>query len=1267
MADPTPLGLEEDGDAKGYHLPAPPCPSQWTNNFTNVPSLSNIFRNVQWEKDTICSEDQQPEFTHLDFASRLGTPQFESDDDIKEMSTPLKLPIKLGVPRPTPPSPPPPPPPQQEFTNLDSTSQCSTLNRLCAPEYESDDEDIQEMSTPTPPPPLQLSNRGRKRKTSKDGCSEQQLLKNFRARQNYMNKKQGVELPKPIPTSHQRSNQKCYHLNKQRRKNTATAKTWVDELRQRTGSETSSILSQVLNHTPEGQRACEGSDRVLSLTKLEQQAAKMIRFCPKQSEKRVEYQSILQEGQSVEYMKAAWGATDSSIKRSRTTKVKTRTLAKICTSLRTPEVEQRKRIPAVIQLEIINHMKSQGHVNSGANTERYCIPSNFTDLYMDYRKCYPDMLRRLHDTNALEMTYKDSQLQRNISLAVSSTDAFTAIVAPCTLHKRRKESNKSKKKFTGNSSRDTVTLRGERGIEILKCTETGDAGLDSSDLSEMFDVSEAGSTSSEAGDNSPKPQKKKKKKKKKKYKKRSADMIYPPTYQTWRNVLRKFRNPDKSKFLFTLVTQPYSCVICDTAAKVELDWQKVCKETTYYRDNEYTVPLDATPQQKREAEQKWNRCQKKNLQDLATQWAKIKKLEDHRRMYATQRRFLVASEKGLPSRTKLVFKVIVYQDYVAQYDHNGKKCSNLVFTIVWRDEKGQLRRKYVDNFCTQRKVKGTSEKGNKSDRHYTVMVWARHLELNKVKLMLRRSDLSDDERKRLEDRVLELVMAGLDQFDGVTHILRTGDSGAHFHNQVTVYFESSVYQEYGIEWETHTLCKRHAYNLCDAHGGAGKRKAKAAAVAGYGPESAQEFAAILNGDALSFGDTRAFAIEDIPRPDTKNLLRTLTGMQKACEFQYFYTSADGKKIREVGVVRFRRCSGVDAKHAASQFHTWDMNKRGKGWGAICLKCTYSKQRPVYHSKERTRCELRAKRTGSVQGEKRIACTKTPNEALEEYEQHRLDKQTEEQKVAIKIVQAMQEAKLTAAREQTKVRTKQTRDMKKVQKHTKDYNNSSEEKKAPDPPQEQKVENDAKDNKNSSEEKKAPEQQKVEKEATNQYELDRLARIAENTAQLKKLGLPTFRRCSPVKKAKQKINSTKDQHSGPVVPQRKSLRLSNKPVANMGEVKSDDEDDDESSGDDDIDEGDDNDKSSENDSEEVEPDSRTFTVGATVFVVDANADGEWELFKCKIQKKNTDDTGHWWLTCTAFGDSAYSYSTEEVFSDQKKAQEQLACVATNNDV
>jgi hypothetical protein len=35
--------------------------------------------------------------------------------------------------------------------------------------------------------------------------------------------------------------------------------------------------------------------------------------------------------------------------------------------------------------------------------------------------------------------------------------------------------------------------------------------------------------------------------------------------------------------------------------------------------------------------------------------------------------------------------------------------------------------------------------------------------------------------------------------------------------------ESSVFQKYGIDYEIHTLCRRHGYNLCDADGGAVKR------------------------------------------------------------------------------------------------------------------------------------------------------------------------------------------------------------------------------------------------------------------------------------------------------------------------------------------------------------------------------------------------------------------------------------------------------------
>ena len=511
-------------------------------------------------------------------------------------------------------------------------------------------------------------------------------------------------------------------------------------------------------------------------------------------------------------------------------------------------------------------------------------------------------------------------------------------------------------------------------------------------------------------------------------------MIYPPTYDTWRKVLNRFRFPDKSKFKFTLVTQPYSCAICDRAVKVTHKWQKACKRAKYYEDNTWTVPPNASAQQKREAELQWHRDTRKNLQDLAKAQADYDILEDHQRLYVTQRRFLVNSELDLPSRTALVFKIIVYQDYVAQYDHNGRKCSNLVFTIVWRDEQGQLRRKYVDNFCTQRKVKGCQFKGNKTDSHYTVMVWKRHLELNKVNHMLQRSNLSDQEKKMLTDRVAVLMSAGLDEFDGVTHILRTGDSGAHFHNKYVAYFESSVYEVYGIEWETHTLCKRHAYNLCDAHGGAGKRHAKAAAVAGHAPESAQEFAALLNGDRSSFGDTKAFAIEDIPRPDTSKQIRPPAGIQRCCEFQYFYTSKDGKKVREIGVMRMRRCSGVDEIYGAGQYTTCDMNKR-KDRGPICHKCTYTKQRPVYHKYDQTKCTHKAKSTGSMHGQRRLVATKTPNEALQEFEQARLARiaNDDNEQVALRVLAEYKQEQLQEKKQKTKLKAQERTKMKAKQK------------------------------------------------------------------------------------------------------------------------------------------------------------------------------------------------------------------------------------------
>jgi hypothetical protein len=51
----------------------------------------------------------------------------------------------------------------------------------------------------------------------------------------------------------------------------------------------------------------------------------------------------------------------------------------------------------------------------------------------------------------------------------------------------------------------------------------------------------------------------------------------------------------------------------------------------------------------------------------------------------------------LPHRTPTCFELIVYEDFVSQYDPNGKKVHILVLTIVWRNAEGLLQRMGLDN------------------------------------------------------------------------------------------------------------------------------------------------------------------------------------------------------------------------------------------------------------------------------------------------------------------------------------------------------------------------------------------------------------------------------------------------------------------------------------------------------------------------------------------------------------------------------------------
>lgn len=136
-------------------------------------------------------------------------------------------------------------------------------------------------------------------------------------------------------------------------------------------------------------------------------------------------------------------------------------------------------------------------------------------------------------------------------------------------------------------------------------------------------------------------------------------------------------------------------------------------------------------------------------------------------------------------------------------------------------------------------------------------------------------------------------------------------------------WESHVHERFGIHWETHTLCKRHAYNLCDAHGGHGIRLASTHVAAGLHIEFATDFARVintplelysrgvsclrpgLNPHANSVANARAYPFTSMHRPMKSWLedssLAAAPGIQKACEVKYKYVDVEGKETYTPGI------------------------------------------------------------------------------------------------------------------------------------------------------------------------------------------------------------------------------------------------------------------------------------------------------------------------------------------------------------------------------
>ena len=440
------------------------------------------------------------------------------------------------------------------------------------------------------------------------------------------------------------------------------------------------------------------------------------------------------------------------------------------------------------------------------------------------------------------------------------------------------------------------------------------------------------------------------------------ECIHPPSYKMWRKILTTWRDDDNDRLKFKVMKTPWECPLCKRAPIVRAKLSELTRQLTRLK----ALPSGLVLTGDEPAKELLTQFEVYNS-ELET------KIKPHEHQMETQRKFVQDEESSLPRKQPGLFKIIVYQDFVAQNDHNGDKVSDLIFTVIWRDEKGDFQKKYIDNYCC--------DKSRIQDQWFTRFAWSAHLKVNQFDHRVRQARAIGDGSRADElqqECDMYLSKGGSIEFRNVTHVLRTGDSGGHFHAKGQLLFESSMFQDYGLFWETHTLCKRHAWNLCDAHGGAGKRRATASAVAGNPPETAAEFASIINSCRTSMGTSRAYALENIDRSMAASVTAQLLDckpMKKCCEFQYSYMKGDVVH-REPGVVRMRFCSyREDAPLGpTAQFHTKDFIKRPPSWGTVCEKCTFSLERPVFHKLEGTNCQLYHARANRQHGQSRSMIT-----------------------------------------------------------------------------------------------------------------------------------------------------------------------------------------------------------------------------------------------------------------------------------------------------
>lgn len=399
--------------------------------------------------------------------------------------------------------------------------------------------------------------------------------------------------------------------------------------------------------------------------------------------------------------------------------------------------ETRKRIHEQEISSTVAHFRRHLHIHSGASTvNTHLLDKPLEEVYRDYRAQYPSFLPNWnfesHGSTMTRTELNQALYNRGFKeVAPWKEDVF----------KRRKFDQ------IRQDTRPTLTP------DIAKYEVVIDGG----ELKVTVRVPDGPKEESESDPQDERPRRRMTQKKPLVEISENTDtskMIHPRSYTAWRDILR-LHAPK-----FKVVKAPYSCDICKQATRVKRQYL-----TTQEQLNE---------QQERGGTPGEIARLRSLLADLEAAYTNTLR---HEEQMKTQRAYILKREENLKAGGS---EVIVYEDFVAQYNLKGKKVANLVFVVIWKDSQGHIQRKYIDNYCT--------DASKKQDSMFVEHVWQWHLRPNEIRHKLAQAGadkvtVDGAQRESLEKELREREKFALDEFKGVTHILRTGDSGGHFHSR----------------------------------------------------------------------------------------------------------------------------------------------------------------------------------------------------------------------------------------------------------------------------------------------------------------------------------------------------------------------------------------------------------------------------------------------------------------------------------------------------